>query len=243
MAEEDSIANRLKALREGREGSPLVPVTGREQGKLHASLPGMEGRTARIRAIADKVRTITPFEATGAPFENLLFTDQLARPGEDKDLAMLRAEAGFRFRDDIERAQLSTLSAKPIRDSGGGGGSRSTVADVKIYAMQSIGRLRDNMPRGTFNLLEAFLINDQWLLDAPKPKRKAKSGAERRRQKKKAEAHWELMLNQVLCGLDTLAVHYDLLRYPEFAERWPGASYGRSQVISDRDVSEAGAGD
>lgn len=228
MADEDSIANRLKALREGREGSPVVPVTGREQGNLRASLPGMDGRTARIRAISEKVRQITPFEATGAPFENLLFTDQLARKGEDKELAMLRAEAGFRFRDDVERAQLSALSAKPISDSGGGGGgSRSTVADMKIYAMQSLGRLREHMPWETYNLLEAFLINDQWLLEAPKPTRKAKSGAERRRQKKKAEAHRELMLNRVLCGLDTLGVHYDLMRYPEFQGRWPGARYGR----------------
>ncbi len=220
----DSIKDRLKALAEGREvaGTP-PPLTGRESHAQLKELPGYEGRAARTRALRDKVRTMSPYEAAGAPFENLLFTNSLIVQGEKEDMGWLRAEAGFRFRQDVQMAQVSTLGAKDFGGVGGGSGSRSTLADVKIYAMQSLGRLKDAMPKGRYQLLEAFLINDQWLLELPR-RRKKMTKHERRAAEKK---HRDEMLDQVLCALDTAAVHYDLLRYPTFRERWPGARYGR----------------
>lgn len=197
-------------------------MTGRESRREQRRLPGFDGRGERTRAVRDRVRRLTAFEASSAPLEHLIFTNKLVTRGEHPDIAFIRADAGFQFRGDCHLAQVAGLSAKPISDSGGGGQVGVTLADTKLLAMDSLGRLRDSMGRQQFSVLERVVWLDNWLFTvAP-----AKSGnAKRIEQEKRLAERNDRIVQQLLCCLDAAAVHYGLSNVEAFRARWPEARF------------------
>lgn len=224
----NTIEARLKALREGRMGDTELPSLSRQRRTIAGATvyghAGLEGRADRARALRQQTMMVSAVEATASPFENLVFTNALLERG-DKQLADIRGEAGFKFREDVEKSQISTLGAKVIGETFGGGGGSSTLADVKIFAMQSIGRIRKHLSEGAYKLLEDLIINDAWVFEK-QVRRKPATSTEKQAAARAAERHRRQVLPQILCALDALAVHYELLKVEEYRAHWPGAFYG-----------------
>ena len=170
-----------------------------------------------------KVRRMTPFEASSAPLENLIFTNKLVARSEHPDIAYIRADAGFQFRADCHMAQVSGLSAKPISDSAGGGGLKILLADNKLMAMDSLGRLRTAMGIKQFKLLEDVVWADRWLFTVAPPRG---SGAKRAAMESAMNQRNDRIVEQLLCCLDAAAVHYGLINVEAFRSRWPDARFG-----------------
>ena len=132
---DDTIQSRLQALREGRVAVADLPSTSRAPREIAGARVhghgGHEGRVERTRATRGMPAAVSAWEASSAPFEHLVYLEKLYSRG-DKSLGEVRARAGFMFRDDVEMSQISSLSAKPISDSGGGGGKRLSTRDQPV---------------------------------------------------------------------------------------------------------------
>lgn len=215
------VAQRLADLRSHRatQGEPQVPIIGNESRAQRAKMPGFDGRPARMTAVSKK-HHVTAFEASCAPLESLLFTNRLLRPGEDKKVVDARVEAAYAYREDMQKAEIAGLGAQVISDANGGGGNRATLSEHKLFAMQSLGELKDSMGRQEYLLLERVVWKDEWVFNQPEPKNKPKSKAHARARKVAMEKSRAKTLDEIRMVLDLAAVHYGFAMPGEVRERW-----------------------
>lgn len=234
-----TIADRLASLRGERQenGAPEVPLTGTERNTGRAKLPGFDGRAARMAPIA-KAKGVTSFEASSAPFENLLFNNNLVRTGEAPEVGEARAEAAYAYRDDMQKAQVAALGAQVISDALGGGGLRATLSEHKLFAMQSLGELKHLMGRQEYLLLERVVWNDEWVFLGKEPKQKPKSRAHKQARRRAMEKRRRRAIEEILMVLDLAAAHYGFTTLAEVRARWQRQKSGGRR----RDPSSPAAG-
>ncbi len=160
------------------------------------------GRDGRLKDVIFSRSSVAAHDANAAPLEWLIFYDKLHDPGMRDTIARVRADAGFLFRADVEIASVSPMRSPELdAPSFGGGGSRS-FSMKQIEAIESIGKLRDDMEGDLFRLLNRFVCDDEWVWGAPgtAPKKSA--------------------IEACVCALDCAAVHYHLLALQDFRDRW-----------------------
>jgi hypothetical protein len=216
VSKRKTIADRLRELREGREDAVPVPVTGRETAAERARQPGFAGRAARVREmIGQRVGHVSAFEAAASPFEHLVAMELLLLDKESTlsqreklQLIEIRAEAGFKFRAERELEAISGLGAKPLVKVGGGGPGLQ-LADVKLSAMQSLGRLRKTMDTALFRTLELVVAEDVWTFEIPRPE-KFRDKAHRHTWHRRASRKRRAVIGELCAALDKAAGHYGL---------------------------------
>lgn len=215
-----TISDRLNELRNERfESLPEMPRTTFASPTTGRPVDGFDGRAQHMVPISRK-RGVTSFEASSAPLEHLVFTGKLMRHAEDKAIAEARAEAAYMYRDDMQKAEIAGLGAQVISDANGGGGNRATLSEHKLFAMQSLGELKDCMGKKEYQLLERVVWKDEWVFVIPEPVRRAKSAAHRKARKKAIEAMRHKALEEIRMVLDLAAVHYGLTMMGVVRERW-----------------------
>lgn len=214
-----TIADRLEELRSGRTSEPNVP-TGQGSKSKKAKEPGYDGRLNRMASIARK-KGVTAFEASGAPFEHLMFHGRLLRANEEPSVAAARVEAAYAYRDDMSKAEVAGLGAQVISDSPRGGGSGSTtLSEHKLFAMQSLGEMKSRMHKQEYHLLEAVVWLDQWSFNIPEPKSKPKTKTQQKARRRALEKRRAKVIEQILMVLDLAAAHYGYMTYGEARARW-----------------------
>lgn len=216
-----NVAERLAELRNERitQGTPKAPVTGQETRAERARMPGYDGRLAHMAAISRK-HQITPFEASSSPLEHLIFTGKLLRQGEPKEIGEARVETAYMFREDMQKAEVAGLGAQVISDAMGGGGNRATLSEHKLFAMQSLGELKQCMGRQEYLLLERLVWKDEWVFIVPEPKTKPKNRAHQKARRVALEKRRARAMDEIRMVLDLAAVHYGLTMMGVVRERW-----------------------
>lgn len=213
-----TIADRLADLRNNRV-MPEAPVTGQETRQQRAKLPGYDGRTQRMVAISRR-HQVTPFEASSAPLEHLIFTGKLLRANETKEWGDARAEAAYAYREDMQKSEIAGLGAQVISDANGGGGNRATLSEHKLFAMQSLGELKDSMGKKEYQLLERVVWKDEWAFNIPDPKSKPKNRAHSRARRAALEKARAKALDEIRMVLDLAAAHYGFTTMGDVRQRW-----------------------
>lgn len=213
-----TIAQRLADLRADRVLPPDEKPIGETRAE-RARMPGYDGRLKNLTAISRR-HHVTAFEASSAPLEHLMLTGKLLRDGEHKDIADARVEAAFAYRDDMQKAEIAGLGAQVISDANGGGGNRATLSEHKLFAMQSLGELKDCMGKKEYLLLERVVWKDEWAFVIPDPKSKAKTRAQQRARRQALEKSRAKALDEIRMVLDLAAVHYGFTMMGEVRERW-----------------------
>lgn len=194
-------------------------------------MPGYDGRQSRMAPIA-RSKGVTSFEASSAPLEHLVFNDKLVLKDEVADCGAARAEAAYSYREDMEKAEIAGLGAQVISDANGGGGNRATLSEHKLFAMQSLGELKDTMGKREYQLLERLVWKDEWVFLVPEPKTKPKTKAQARARRQNQEKARRRAMEDVLKVLDLAAVHYGLITMADYRARWVQARRPKSTAPS-----------
>lgn len=160
------------------------------------------GRDGQKRDLRISRNNILVQDARSAPFEWLVFNDKLHDPEMSKNIGNDRADAGFRFRQDMSKAEISGLHSPDWMSEPSGQSGPSSLAGTKLDAMESLGKLRVFMPDQYYRLLERVVWCDEWLWERKDGKGKHK------------------IIVEVQRALDYAAVHYQLLPWQEFCEKW-----------------------
>ncbi|MGH0003159.1 hypothetical protein ACQU0X_24075 [Pseudovibrio ascidiaceicola] len=172
--------------------------------KSAASSPARRdaGRNGQKRDLRISRNNILVQDARSAPFEWLIFNDKLHDPAMNKNIANDRADAGFYFRADMSKAEISGLHSPDWMSEPSGQSGPSSLAGTKLDAMESLGKLRVFMPDQYYRLLERVVWCDEWLWERKDGKGKRK------------------IIVEVQRALDYAAVHYQLLPWQELCEKW-----------------------
>ncbi|KZL17657.1 hypothetical protein PsAD2_02993 [Pseudovibrio axinellae] len=160
------------------------------------------GRNGKKRDLRISRNNILVLDANSAPFEWLVFNDKLHDPTMHENIANDRADAGFRFRQDMSKAEISGLRSPDWMSEPTGSQGPKFLAGTKLEAMESISKLTKAMPKEYFDLLERVVWCDEWVWER-------KSGKGKRS-----------IIVAVQRALDYAALHYNLLPKGEFWEKW-----------------------
>ncbi|MGH0004511.1 hypothetical protein ACQU0X_30975 [Pseudovibrio ascidiaceicola] len=156
------------------------------------------GRDGQKRELRISRNNILVQDARSAPFEWLVFNDKLHDPEMNKNIANDRADAGFALRREMGMAEISGLHSPDWMSEPTGNSGPCSLAGTKLDAMESINKLKEFMPANDFQLLERLIWNDEWLWEKGKHK----------------------VIKGIQKALDYAAVHYALLPWGEFCEKW-----------------------
>ncbi len=170
--------------------------------KAHTPTQKEAGRGGRARDLRISRNNILVQDASSAPFEWLVFNDKLHDPEMNKNIANDRADAGCSFRKEMGLAEISGLRSPDWMSEPTGKSGPGSLAGSKLDAMESINKLVKFMPEDDYRLLERVLWNDEWVWE------------------QEAGKHKRRMIEAVQKALDYAAVHYQLLPWHEFWEKW-----------------------
>lgn len=173
-----------------------------QQGRPAPASHGREGLATDLRSSR---KSVLVRDANAAPLEHMIFNDLLDDADMAKEIATIRADAGFYYRHEMSLASISPLKSVDLLKEPSGSSGPTVLANTKLDAMRSIGDLRAGMAAEQYRLLERVIWNDEFTFFNDKG----------RADRKKLEC--------VLCVLDRAAVHYDLLPFQDFVDRWPNA--------------------
>ncbi|GHB33947.1 hypothetical protein GCM10007094_23610 [Pseudovibrio japonicus] len=160
------------------------------------------GRNGQKRDLRISRNNILVQDARSAPLEWLVFNDKLHDPDMNKNIANDRADAGFYFRQEMSKAEISGLHSPDWMSEPTGTHGPRSLANTKLDAMVSINGLTEWMPKDAYQLLERVVWCDEWVWEQQGGKGK------------------KATITAVQKALDYAAVHYQLLPWGEFVEKW-----------------------